>query len=126
MNGSSRLVEPSEDDPYNVNPVDQVTITDESGGEFHVRLFKGMTPQKLAADIKRAGCGSAHRVYCNCAPENSDEYKALLGKVFPGLSELRWVEFEAALSLLMVFGVIGMSTNRNERITTPDSLNKRD
>jgi hypothetical protein len=77
------LVEPLEDDPRNVQPVDRLTIQDKDGSEHYVRLYKGMSAERLRADIEKSGSTDHKQFFCSCDPENMEYYRKLLNDLYP-------------------------------------------
>jgi len=77
------LVEPLADG-QSVHPVDRITIRDEDGSEYFVRLYPGMTANRLQSDVQRIGSKKWTQVFCSCAEHNVAIFKDLLEEVFPG------------------------------------------
>ncbi len=80
------LVEPLSD-PQNVQPVDRLTIRDADSSEHYVRLYPGMTADKLRSDLQKCESKKHTQVFCSCDARNTAIFKELLQKVFP---ECRW------------------------------------
>lgn len=81
------VVEPLDEDPRNVRPVDRITLLDENGGEHYVRLYRGMRRDRLRADMAKAGCQNPASVVCECDTSNDAMYRKLLTEVLP---DFRW------------------------------------
>lgn len=81
------LVELVGDDPRDVRPVDRLTIRDEDGSEHYIRLFKGMTVERLRTDIQKSGSKKHKVIFCSGNPENVESYKTLLDELYPNC---RW------------------------------------
>lgn len=78
----SELVEPLAD-PQNVQPVDRLTILDDDGSEHYVRLYPGMTADRLRFDVQKSGSKKPVQIYCSCDASNLAFFKELLQEVFP-------------------------------------------
>jgi hypothetical protein len=68
------LVEAVGDDPRDVQLVDRLTIRDEDGSEHYIRLFKGMSLERLRAEIEKSGSKKFKAMFCSGAPDNVDHY----------------------------------------------------
>jgi hypothetical protein len=77
------LVVPQIDDPRNVEPIDRLTIQADDGTEHYLRLFRGMSTERLRSDIERTRCNNIKHIFCSCEPDNVEFYKQLLRKLYP-------------------------------------------
>jgi hypothetical protein len=71
------------DDPRDVRPVDRLTIRDQDGSEHYVRLFKGMSAERLRSEIEKSGSKNFHVMFCSGDPDNVEFYKGLLIELYP-------------------------------------------
>jgi hypothetical protein len=77
------LAFPSSDNPLDLDPVDQVVIVDTGGKEHQIRLFPGMSAQRLRCEIEQLGVGDLKEAWFQCDPSVTDQYKALVAQVYP-------------------------------------------
>lgn len=77
------LIEPLVDDPRKVQPIDRLTIQAEDGTEHYLRLYRGMSVERLRTDIERTGCNNAKQIFCSCELENTEFYKQLVRQLYP-------------------------------------------
>lgn len=83
VDGFNLLVKQSTENPRDAAPVDQLLIVNENGHEFHIRLFPGMTAQRLQSDIAQMNVGKPKCYLVNCDLNNTEFFKSLIASVFP-------------------------------------------
>jgi hypothetical protein len=84
LNGQAVLVHPSQDNPHQATPVDQLVLADAAGSVRHVRLFRGMTAQRLRADVAKTGLRDIADATFQCDDADADHFEALFASAFPG------------------------------------------
>jgi hypothetical protein len=78
--GVSWLVRPL-DDPRDAEPVDQIVILDDAGVEHQIRLFAGMSEERLREEIARCGMGRMKEVTLLCEPEDFAQFTTVIQKL---------------------------------------------
>jgi hypothetical protein len=83
VNGQSRLVEPSSENPNDVVPLDELVAVGEQGDEHHIRLFPGMRPDDLRTRIQKTGLTRIQKWYLRSGAEDDvwEKYVALVKDV---------------------------------------------
>ena len=80
------LVEPCQDNPQNVLPIDQIVIHDEEGKEGFVRLFPGIRLEQLEERIRRTDIEKIHKLWLHCDKDLWSDYVELLRGILPNSS----------------------------------------
>ena len=84
MMGNRRLLVATDpNDPTNITPVDHLSITATNGEVHHVRLFAGMTVDRLREDIEDLSIGEFKEVAMDCDPAVTDQLVSLIQQMFP-------------------------------------------
>lgn len=77
------LVSPSNENPLDATPLDQLNIRSKQGEQRHIRLFAGMSADRLRNDIKESGLTDVEEVYLDCDDKLSEQFLELIQTVFP-------------------------------------------
>jgi len=83
MGDHHALVEPSDDNPQNVSPVDHIFVRDKDGKEARVRLYPSMRADQIRSALAGAGVSEMKEARLHCGDENWAKYTGLLQEVWP-------------------------------------------
>lgn len=83
LGNRGELVEPHEDDPRTVTPIDHLTIVDDADNEEYVRLYPRMSLKRLKKEIENCGINKPQSIYCSCSHGEREHYAALLEELYP-------------------------------------------
>ncbi len=84
--GYSELVERLQDDPRNVQALDQLVVLDEAGNEHFIRLFPRMRADQLTKRVANAGCKTLAGSRLSSDDGNWNEYVQLIKTAFPTMN----------------------------------------
>jgi hypothetical protein len=84
LNGQTVLVNPSHDNARQAFPVDQLVLVDAAGEVHHVRLYRGMTAQRLRTDVAKTGVRDLAGATFQCDAADTEHFEALFASAFPG------------------------------------------
>lgn len=85
MGGHRELVDPLDDNPQLVSPVDQVFVRDKNGKEAWIRLYPNMRADQVRSDFTKAGVGEMEESRLHCAEASWTHYTQLLRQVWPNV-----------------------------------------
>ena len=77
------LVEPMQDNPQDVTPVDHILVRDAKENEAHVRLFPGIRADQVRKVLADARVGEMKEARLHCGEEHWAEYTDLLKDLWP-------------------------------------------
>jgi hypothetical protein len=83
LNGQAVLVHQSQDNPHQAIPVDQLVLVGATGSVRHVRLYRGMTAQRLRAEVAKTGIRDIADATFQCDAADADHFEALFASAFP-------------------------------------------
>ncbi len=85
LDGRRILVNPDLNKPTDAAAADQLVIRDKDGTDHQVRLYAGMSPDKLRADVEGLKLGDIKEMWFDCDVDDSDKIKSLLCEAFPSM-----------------------------------------
>jgi hypothetical protein len=80
------LVRPSEQNPEDVTPIDQLVIVDAEKGEFHLELSPQMTTAQLRKRIEQSGYKPSERTFLHADDATWPHYVAMMRELWPNVS----------------------------------------
>jgi hypothetical protein len=92
-----QLVKRSKDNPINVFLVDQIVIHDNQDKEYFIKLFPGMCPGHLKAQIEKYGISKIDKIWFNFSKERESEFQQLIEKMWPKFKKQRLPDIETGI-----------------------------
>jgi hypothetical protein len=85
MGAYSLLVEPSIDDPRDVEPPDQLIVRDGHGQDHNIRLYPGIRASQIEQQVMLLGIGAVREVTLHCDIPESTSYMRTVSEVWPSM-----------------------------------------